>query len=108
MRDLDSVFNSIIELKENWNGYGADPFKKDFVEQCRTVVKGLNREPFVAPTANNSIQIEYEDKNGYLEIELFENKANVFKMSPNGDTLNFILLQVDSESLNFIIDSFYS
>ena len=108
MRNLDSVFDSIIELKDNWNGYGAKSFNKSYVEKCRKIVKGLNREPFVAPTANNSIQIEYEGEKGYLEIELFENNAKVFKLSPNNQSFSFTLLNIYSSSLNLIIDSFYS
>lgn len=108
MRDLNSVFDSIIELKDNWNGYGAKSFNKVFVDKCREIVKGLKREPFVAPTANNSIQIEYEGEKGYLEIELFGETAKVFKLSPNNQSFSFTLLNTDSTSLNFIIDSFYS
>ena len=46
MRDLDSIFDSIIGLKDNWNGYGAKSFNKSFVERCRNIIKGLDKEPF--------------------------------------------------------------
>lgn len=108
MRNLDSVFDSIINLKDNWNGYGAEPFNSSFVNKCREIVKGLVKEPFVAPTANNSIQLEYEYQNNYLEIELFEEKAKVFKYSSDGESLTFGLLKTDSESLNLIINSFFN
>ena len=107
MRDLDSLFDSIKELKDNWNGYGAKSFNPLFVEKCRGIIKELNDSPFVVPTANNSIQIEYTNNHGYLEIEIFEDSAKVFKLGSNHETFSFRLLSVDSLSLNMVIDSFF-
>lgn len=107
MRDLDSVFDSIIELKDNWNGYGAKSFNKSFVERCRNIIKGLDKEPFIAPTANNTIQLEYENENGYLEFEIYPDmKAKVFKQDSDGKHFTFYILAVNSEVINMVSYSF--
>lgn len=107
MRDLDNVFDSIIELKDDWNGYGAKAFNKNFVEKCREIVKGLDEEPFIAPTANNTIQLEYENKNGYLEFEIYSNmKVKVFIQKKDGKYFTFYILAANSEVINMLVYSF--
>lgn len=37
----------------------------------------LNRQPDIFPTANNSIQFEFKNKDDYLEIEIFDDQSHI-------------------------------
>ncbi len=79
--DSNKTFDEIISLKDNWNGNGAEHFEEDFVNTVRMSVLKLKPQPEIFPTANNSIQIEYENDLGdYLEFEVFDDHIKMFKM----------------------------
>ena len=78
---LDDIFN----LKDNWNGNGASHFDADIIIKCKKIVKLLPIEPEIYPTANASIQLEYEKNDGaYLEFEIFDNVVVMFKIESDG------------------------
>lgn len=67
-------------LDENWNGYGAHPFDFDVIMNAFDILPMLKHPPFISPTANQSIQMEYEKSNGdYFEIEVFKDHIEVYK-----------------------------
>lgn len=71
----------ISELENNWNNNGAKPFSKQLINTCKEIVDALPESPFIAPTAADSIQMEYEKENGdYLELNVFENKIETFQI----------------------------
>ena len=47
-------------LGENWNKNHAAPFSKSLIEKCRQILTTLPKEPFVVPTSDGAIQMEYE------------------------------------------------
>ena len=72
-------------------------------EKVRNLLDLLPKEPSVFPTSNNTIQMEYEEKNKYLEIEVYEsgvldvyeeikNKSHHY----NNVTLEFIIEKVEN------------
>lgn len=68
----------IAKLKSEWvNGndfVGRVAFSSELIEKVKKISEQLPIFPMVFPTYRNSIQLEYEKKNGeYLEFELFEN-----------------------------------
>lgn len=70
----------IATLDENWNGYGAHPIDFDVVMNAFGMLFMLNHPPFISPTANQSIQMEYEKSNGdYFEMEIFKDHIEVYK-----------------------------
>lgn len=70
----------IATLDENWNGYGAHPIDFDVVMNAFRILFMLKHPPFISPTANQSIQMEYEKSNGdYFEIEVFKDHIEVYK-----------------------------
>ena len=70
--------NEILSLNDNWNENGAKKFDKVFVNKIKSLLKYFPYEPEIFPTANNSIQFEYDLENKYLEIEFFKDKITVF------------------------------
>jgi hypothetical protein len=77
LEKLDSLKN----LEANWNGNNAEPFSEFLIEKAKSILLTLKELPEVFPTAQKSIQFEYEMENGdYLEIEIFEDFAKFFQI----------------------------
>ena len=108
MADIDIVFDDILALKDNWNDNDAEAFEPDFVSRVRDLSKKLKKEPFVAPTACNSIQLEYENENGYLEFEIFEDCIYIFQCNNENSCVSEKLDTFDIEKLNEYISDLYS
>ena len=70
----------IAKYEDNWNGDSTFKFDKEIISNTRALLlsTSLNRQPKIFPTNNNSIQLEYEEKNLYLEIEVFADKFQLF------------------------------
>ena len=85
----EEALKSISELEENWNFYGAKPFKSEFLSQVEKIFLRLNYKPDkILPTGRESIQLEYyrysnSSREIYLEFEIYENKFGVLKVIGN-------------------------
>ena len=84
MTDLEirKVLNQIKDLKFGWNNNGARNFKPSFVDYVYEVIQKLKNPPdFIAPTGNDSIQLEYNynDDSLYLEIEIDKENMELYK-----------------------------
>ena len=79
-RNLDRLWD-ISELGEDWNGYGAAPIPREIIEEVRDIILNLEEQPEIFPTADKSIQLEYEltDKS-YLEIDVYEKRITVMQV----------------------------
>ena len=71
--------NRIADLEEGWDLYKATSFSNSLIEFCRNMLLKLNRQPEIFPTANNSIQFEFENNDDYLEIEIFDDLSCIYK-----------------------------
>lgn len=99
--------NIIKDLDANWDNYGAQPFSSEFIDLCKKFIIDIHRQPEVFPTARQSIQFEYEKENGeYLELEIFEDRVELFKMLKNGEEIEeeFAL---DITKINESVINFY-
>ncbi len=100
------VFKNIILLDNDWNGYGAQKFDKDFVDSVRELVYTLNRVPKIFPTGRNSIQLEYKRENGnYIEFEIFPDNTVSVLTEKNGKENE---LDIQVEQLRETLDNFYA
>ena len=69
-----NLLSEIASLPNNWNLNGAPAFSEQLISLCRDIVHRLSHQPDIFPTANDSVQMEWENSNeDYLEIEIFEN-----------------------------------
>ena len=97
----------IKSLKHNWNGYGAKPFSTSMISQIEKIIRNLSKQPEIYPTAQSSIQLEYNNENGdYLEFEIFDDgKINQFLLKSNGEAIS--QKGIPQNTLNKVIESFY-
>lgn len=77
------LIKSFLALPNNWNGNGAEAIDKTVVLKAISLLRELEQQPDIFPTARNTIQFEYEHGNDYLEIEIFEEYFNVYKSVAN-------------------------
>ncbi|MGY6742541.1 MAG: hypothetical protein ACXIUQ_07390 [Cecembia sp.] len=73
LKNLETL-RSIKKLKAGWNGPETGPFSDDLIQKVFTILHSLPFQPEVFPTGRNSIQLEFEQGDDYLEFEIFENK----------------------------------
>ena len=98
--NLDRL-DRFANFQYNWNGYGAEPIPNQLIVRTKNLLQNLKEQPDVFPTANKSIQIEYEKTNGeYLEFEIFgDNHVHMFRVYADGtecdETFNFDLSQIN-------------
>lgn len=102
--------NDISLLKENWNGYGAEPFSKETILISQYIINLLSKQPDIYPTGRDSIQMQYElPDNSYLEFEVFKDKIIYLEVPER----NYILARTNTFSkseiykLNSIVQNFY-
>ena len=68
-----------ITKKKNWNLYNADPIPKSIYKIAKKIILRLEYQPmYINPTANNSIQFEWENKYSYIEFEISQRSVKVF------------------------------
>ena len=94
-------------LKDNWNGYGAQPLPHDTLYKAQRLIPALHVQPEIFPTADGSIQFEYEKDNGdYLEFQFTgKGTCEVFKII-GGDEEDFSSPD-NANAVNAIVDAFY-
>lgn len=94
-----------IQIKENWNGYGAPAFTSTLLDIAKKIIIGLDHLPEVFPFASNGIQFEYDKPSGeYLEIEIHESKyANMFLQSKN----IIEMFELDINDINKEVNKFF-
>jgi len=100
---------SFLNLKDNWNGYGAKPFPKELINRCAALINSmyLSYQPDIFPTGRNSIQFEYEKTNGaYLEIEIYDDRIALLLIDSVGQ--EFESENVPWEEAVQIINEFYA
>ena len=96
-------------LKDNWDGYGAKAFDKDFVDYCLNIGNNLYLTPQVFPTSNKSIQLEYEVDDNYMEIEVYTDRIiHIYKKFPCGRNSLRVLKKYTIEELNKELSLFMS
>lgn len=107
--NLDRL-NQIKELKDNWNGYGAQSIDNIVIKTVENIIENVHVQPEIYPTGRNSIQLEYElEDKSYLEFEVFKDKILCMKIPQrNYNKSEYEIIQpVDIKRINEIIDNFY-
>ena len=101
-----TLLEAFKHLNENWNGYGAKKFDAAFIENVKQIVLNLDFPPKIYPTGRNSIQLEYEKKNGnYLEFEIYQDgKISSLRIINDEETEK----DIDIANMNGYISDFYA
>lgn len=88
---LDEISN----LDDNWNLEGAKPINRGVIINARKIITDFENPPhFIAPVSYGTIQLEWENNNGYyIEIELEQPIENRYKITI------FILNNIDDTQM---------
>jgi hypothetical protein len=73
LKNLQTL-RTIKQLPVDWNGKGSVTFSEALIQKVFTIVRELQIQPDIFPTGRNSIQLEFEIGDDYLEFEIFEDK----------------------------------
>ena len=103
-----SKLNEIESLKKNWNGNGAKAISKKLVNKTKSLIINLDKQPQIFPTANDSIQIEYDgEKNSYLELQISQKDVlSFYKIDKTGNESTGII-PASSFAINNLVEEFY-
>lgn len=107
MKSMDNLkkLNRIAGVKDDWNLHGASSFSESLLKLCRNLLLKLNRQPDIFPTANNSIQFEFKNKDDYLEIEIFDDLSHIeYYMKKGGKEIEKSTVVQDVIK---VVDQFY-
>ena len=64
--------NQFAEFQPDWNGNGAQPLSSELLQRVKYILPLFANQPFLSPTANHSIQLEWDTNQYYIEMELYE------------------------------------
>jgi len=107
LSDNLNKLNAFSGFTSNWNGYGADPFSSKVISSVTEIIKKLIIQPQIFPVADDSIQLEYDGKNGrYLEFQIYGNEARYYFDDGNGNDLEG-MIEPSADSINKIVEDFY-
>lgn len=79
--------DAFSKLKIGWNCYDAKPIPEELIKRTKTVIKGLDIQPDIFPTARESIQIEFDNRDDYLEFEIFRGNKVVMYQEKGGNEM---------------------
>lgn len=99
----------ISDLKDNWNDNNAKKFSPELISIVKNILENIVEQPEIFPTANNSIQMEYElIDNSYLEFEIFEDKIICLEVSQrNYSKYKEQIIPNDIKIINNIVNNFF-
>lgn len=99
---------TIQNLPDNWNNNGAEAFSVVLIGKCLRILNRLTYLPFMAPTADNSIQFEWEKDNGdYLEFNIFEEYSEMFWVDKNKNRKEKTIKSNDEQFIIDIVSLFF-
>ena len=100
--------DEIASLKKNWNGNKSKPMSRKLVKKAKSLIINLEIQPQIFPTANDSIQFEYDgEKNSYLELQITkDNKFSYFKVDKMGRESSGLIPAI-SFSIDELVKEFY-
>lgn len=103
-----SKLNEIESLKKNWNGNGAKAISKKLVNKTKLLIINLDKQPQIFPTANDSIQIEYDgENNSYLELQVTQKDVLSFYKVDKAGNESTGMIPVSSFAINNLVEDFY-
>ena len=99
----------IADLEQDWNGYGAEPIAPEVIDNVKRTIAYLeNKYVFVKwemfPTARDSVQLELNLKDNYIEVEVFDDHLSLFADGRNSIDIDEVALDELSEELRNIVD----
>lgn len=81
MRSIEFGLTRLEEIESlplAWYDNTERVVPKHHIELLREVLPHLKFSPFIVPTGNNSIQLEYDTGDKYFEVELFDDYLTIY------------------------------
>lgn len=112
----DARIDQFAAYQKNWNGYDADEFSSDFLEDIRNLTHQLEFLPMIFPLADGGVQLEwYRYDGGYLELEIHSDdteyrffRANI-KPKDEGEQESWHLtMPTGAPNINAVVRTFYA
>lgn len=97
-------------LGKDWGHKGTHPFNKKLINKVLSMITKVRYQPYLFPTFEDSIQIEYElSDEYYLEFEIFLESIRVYCEKPSGDSEYTIPYrrELPVDQINKIVGKFY-
>lgn len=100
---------SFKDLKYDWNGNGAEPIPETVISECKKIflLSNLPDSFEFFPTAVKSIQIEFEKGEDYFEINIYEDRIEVFQ-SLNKEEKEYKFDISKKQEVEQLITNFYN
>lgn len=100
------ILDSFLNLKPNWNCYGAVGFTEIHMDMVKSLVRSLPYQPKIFPTARESVLLEYNKDNGeFISFEIRKNgRIDMFGTYNDGKTIE---VKINKEDVIEKIDQFY-
>jgi len=96
----------IQALPNNWNDNNASQFSSQLINKAKVFISNsiaIAQHLSVFPTANNSIQVEWELFNGfYCEAEIFENSIEIYAEKNDEEFIQESFTDIEESSRRFI------
>lgn len=77
-RSLERI-KELQALEASWNMYDAEKIPEAVIQRAISLVKKLNHQPAIFPTAQESVQFEFTPNGSYLEVEVFEDRYGIYE-----------------------------
>ncbi|MBR1438681.1 MAG: hypothetical protein IJ587_09115 [Synergistaceae bacterium] len=108
--ELTSNLNKLKRISilgYNWDGYGAEPLSAELILHTKNLLRKLHIQPEIFPTADGTIQAEYEKENGdYLELQFTgQGLCEVFRNIAFSE--EYFDIPETSEAINSLVGDFY-
>ena len=98
---------AISELPDNWDWYEAAPLAHSLIMDANAFLPKFLKQPEIFPTADGTIQMEYEKDNGdYLEIQFADNSMCEVYISQNQSEKYFTINRTPKD-INELVSKFY-
>lgn len=101
--------DKIASLPDDWNENSAESFSLSLINKCKNIIYSLPIQPEIFPTADNSIQMEYEKENGeYLEFNIRDDRVDVYQIYADDKEDEYVINKDEAKTIRKVVDGFYA
>jgi len=104
--ELLQSLEEIKGLPNNWNDNDASQFSSQLINKAKVFISNsiaIAQHLSVFPTANNSIQVEWELFNGfYCEAEIFENSIEIYAEKNDNEFIQESFIDLEESAHRFM------
>lgn len=92
--------NKYKGYQRGWNGYDGLPFSGRLIDSVMNILLNIPYSPHVSPTGRGSIQFDYSRGQNSMEIEIFEDRVDIFEVIDEQENEYTVTIDQLSTSIN--------